>query len=346
MIARGFLIAVLLAGAIGINGQTALAQTEPGQTLSAILKRGYLACGVSEAPGFAQPPAGEKGDWTGFDVDFCRAVAAAIFDDPKKVRFLGLAAKDRVSALQAGWVDLLASAAPWTQMRDSGQRAIYAGVSFFDGQSFLVRRQRSFASAQDLSGVSVCVQQGTSYELELADFFHKRKAPYEPKLFETFDEAAAGYDKSQCDVLTADASMLAAARTKLSSPGQHDVLPDMIAKAPRGPVVRQGDDQWLAIVRWTLFTLIDAEELQVSSANADAALKSEEPSIRHLLGVEGDRSAGLALPGDWTYRIVKHVGNFADVFERNMGQASPLGMERRANALWNKGGLIYAPPVR
>ncbi|WP_457796690.1 amino acid ABC transporter substrate-binding protein [Methylocystis sp. S23] len=346
MIARGFLHAAVLAAILAVGGQGASAQSDAGPTLSAILKRGYLSCGVSEAAGFAQPPGGEKGDWTGFDVDFCRAVASAIFDDPKKVRFLGLAPKDRVQALQAGWVDLLASAAPWTQSRDGGQRAIYAGVSLYDGQSFLVRRQRSLASAQDLSGVSVCVQQGSSYELELADFFHKRKAQYEPKLFPTFEEAAAGYDKSQCDALTADASTLHAARAKLSNPEAHDVLPDLLTKAPRSPVARQGDDQWLSIVRWTLFTLIDAEELQVSAANADAALKSEEPSIRHLLGVEGDRGAGLALPGDWPYRIVKHVGNYADVFERNLGQASPLGMERRLNALWSKGGLMYAPSVR
>ncbi|QGM98795.1 transporter substrate-binding domain-containing protein [Methylocystis parvus] len=344
MIARGINLAVAILFVLG--GQGALAQSDAGPTLSTVLKRGYLSCGVSEAPGFAQPPSGEKSDWRGFDVDICRAVAAAIFDDPQKVRFLGLSAKDRVPALQAGWIDVLASAAPWTQSRDAAQRAIYAGVSFYDGQSFLVRRQRSFASAQDLSGVSVCVQQGTSYELEVADFFHKRKAPYDAKLFATFDDAAAGYDKSLCDVLTADASSLYAARAKLSSPEAHDVLPDLLSKAPHGPVVRQGDDQWLGVVRWALFTLIDAEELQVSVANADAALKSDDPNIRHLLGVEGDRGLGLGLAGDWPYRIVKHVGNYADVFERNMGQASPLGMERRANALWNKGGLIYAPSIR
>ncbi len=346
MIARRFVLAVALAVVLPLGWGGALAQTDAGPTLSTILKRGYLSCGVLEAPGFAQPPAGEKADWRGFDVDFCRAVAAAIFDDPSKVRFLGLAAKDRAPALQSGWVDLLASGAPWTQSRDGAQRTVYAGVTLYDGQSFLVRRQRSLASAQDLSNVSVCVQQGTSYELEAADFFRKRKAPYEPKLFASFDEAALGYDKSQCDALTADASALAAARAKLSAPGEHDILPDLLTKSPRGPVVRQGDDQWLSIVRWTLFTLVDAEELQVSTANADAALKSDEPSIRHLLGVEGDPGAGLALAGDWPYRIVKHVGNYADVFERNLGQASPLGMERRMNALWNKGGLMYAPSIR
>lgn len=344
MIARRFFRAVAAAVMLAFVGHGAVAQTEPGPTLAQVLRRGYLSCGVTEAAGFAQPD--ETGIWRGFDVDFCRAVAAAIFDDPAKVRFLGLGQKDRVSALQSGWVDLLASAAPWTQSRDGAQRVVYAGVSFYDGQGFLVRRQRSFASAADLADVSVCVQQGTSSELELTDFFHARRTPYAPKPFATFEEAAAGYGKSQCDALSADASTLYAARAKLADPQEHDVLPDLLTKAPRGPVVRQGDDQWLTILRWALFAMIDAEELSVSAANADAALKSEDPRIRHLFGVEGDRGAGLALAGDWPYRIVKHVGNYADVFERNLGHNSPLGMERRINALWNKGGLMYAPAVR
>ncbi|PPD45365.1 MAG: amino acid ABC transporter substrate-bindnig protein [Methylocystis sp.] len=344
MIARRLCLAVAFAVLFALGpGTDARAQTEAGATLGQILRRGYLSCGVSEQAGLAQSV---EGAWRGFEVDFCRAVASAIFDDPGKVRFLGMSGKERVSALQSGWVDLLTSAAPWTQSRDSGQRVIYAGVSLYDGQAFLVRRQRSFASAQDLADVSVCVQQGTSYELELADFFHGRKTAYEAKPFATFEEAAAAYDSGQCDALTADATALHAARAKLAGPKDHDVLPDFLSKAPRGPVVRQGDDQWLAIVRWTLFAMINAEELQVTAANADAALKSEDPRIRYLLGVEGDRGAGLALPGDWPYRIVKHVGNYADVFERNLGQASPLGMERRSNALWGKGGLMYAPSVR
>jgi general L-amino acid transport system substrate-binding protein len=344
MIARRLLFAVAFAIIALAPPKTAHAQAEPGPTLAQVLKRGYLSCGVSDAPGFAQP--GENGVWRGFDVDFCRSVAAAIFDDPNKVRFLGLSGKDRVSALQAGWVDLLTGAAPWTQSRDSGQRVLYAGASFLDGQGFLVRKARSFASAADLSGVSVCVQQGTAQELELADFFRSRNIAYEAKPFPTFEETAAGYDKSQCDALTAEVSALHAVRARLASPGDHDILPDLLSKAPRGPVVRQGDDQWFAIVRWTLFALIDAEELNVSAANADAALKSEEPRIRHLLGVEGDPAAGLALAGDWPYRVVKHLGNYADLFERHLGQGSPLGMERRVNALWNKGGLMYAPPFR
>ncbi|WP_363348408.1 amino acid ABC transporter substrate-binding protein [Methylocystis echinoides] len=343
MIARRFLLAVALPIMLALAGQGATAQTDLGPTLTQVLRRGYLSCGVTETAGFAQPDAG--GVWRGFDVDLCRAVAAAIFDDPAKVRFLGLGAKDRVSSLQSGWVDLLASAAPWTQSRDA-QRIVYAGVSFYDGQGFLVRRQRSFASAQDLADVAVCVQQGTSHELELTDFFRARKTPYAPKLFPTFEEAAAGYAKSQCDALTADVSTLYAVRAKLADPEEHDVLPDLLTKAPHSPIVRQGDDQWLAVVRWALFAMIDAEELRVSMANVDAALKSEDPRIRYLLGVEGDRGAGLGLSGDWPYRIIKHVGNYADVFERNLGQASPLGMERRVNALWTKGGLMYAPAVR
>lgn len=341
---RFILLAVAVLISVAVLTRPARAQTEAGPTLTQVLKRGYLSCGVSDVAGFAHPD--EKGEWRGFDVDFCRAVAAAIFDDPKKVRFLGLSGKDRVSALQSNWIDLLTGAAPWTQSRDSDQRVLYAGASFHDGQGFLVRKARSFASTADLAGVSVCVQQGSSQELELADFFRARKMAYEPKLFPTFEEAAAGYDTSQCDALTADVSTLHGVRARLAGAGEHDVLPDLISKAPRGPVVRQGDDQWFAIVRWTLFLLIDAEELQVSAANADAALKSEEPRIRHLLGVEGDPAGGLALAGDWPYRVIKHLGNYADLFERNLGQGSPLGMERRINALWNRGGVMYAPPVR
>lgn len=344
MIARRIFLA-LTAIALACIAGSAQAQTEPGQTLSQVLRRGYLSCGVTDAPGFAQPD--DKGVWRGFDVDFCHAIAAAIFDDPSKVRYLGLSAKDRALALQSGWVDLIAGAGPWTQSRDGAQqRVLFVGVSFFDGQSFLVRRQRSFASAQDLANVSVCVQQGTSYELELADFFRMRKTPYEPKLFPGFDEAVAAYDGGQCDAVSADATMLSGARAKLASPVEHDVLPDLLTKAARGPLVRQGDDQWFALVRWSLFALIDAEELEVSTANVDAALKSDAPRIRHLLGVEGDRGAGLGLAGDWPYRVIKHVGNYSDIFQRNMGQGSPLGMERRVNALWNKGGLLYAPPVK
>lgn len=345
MIARRFFLAVALAVMCALTAaQDAEAQIEIGPTLSEILKRGFVICGMTEADGFAEPLDGNE--WRGFDVDICRALASAIFDDPTKVMYSALPAKERAASLQGNWVDLLASGAPWTQSRDTGQRIIYAGVSLYDGQTFLVRRQRSFASARDLSGVSVCVQRGTSYELTLADFFNARRAPYEPRAFETFEEAAAGYEAGKCDALTADASMLYAARAKFASPADHAVLPDMLSKAPRGPVVRQGDDQWLNIVRWTLYAMINAEELQVSILNADLALKSENPDIRRLVGVDGDLGASLGLAKNWAFRIIKHIGNYGDMFDRNLGPATPMAMDRRINALWSNGGLMYAPPVR
>ena len=345
MISRSiFRVAAAASLCVFASAGTASAQTEPGPTLAQTLKRGYVTCGVTEAPGFAERD--PNGEWRGFDADFCRAVASAIFDDPAKTQFMKLSGKERVSTLQGGWIDLLASAAPWTQSRDGGQRVIYAGVAFYDGQGFLVRRQRGFSSAQDLSGVTICVQMGTSYELELAEFFHARKAPYEARGFPTFEEAVANYANGQCDALAADASTLFAERAKLAAPSDHAVLPDMISKAPRGPLVRQGDDQWLNVVRWTLFAMLDAEEFLVSKTNVDEALKSEHPHVRRLLGADGDPGADLGLTRDWAYRIIKHTGNYADVFERNLGQASPLAMERRLNALWSRGGLMYAPPVR
>lgn len=345
MIARRFFLPVATAVVFALVAcSDALAASDAGPTASEIVRRGYVNCGVTLAPGLAEYS--EAGGWRGFEVDFCRALASAIFDDPDKVGFTSLQPRERVAALQSGWVDILASGAPWTQSRDSAQKLIYAGVSLYDGQAFLVRRQRNFASARDLANASVCVQQDTAYELELAEYFRSRKTPYEARSFPTFEDAAAAYEAGKCDALASDALFLYGARAKLANPAEHDVLPDFVTKAPRGPVVRQGDDQWLEIVRWTLFVMIEAEELEVSMANVDAALKSNETRIRHLLGVEGDRGAGFALSGDWPYRIIKHVGNFADVFDRNLGQASPLAMERRTNALWKKGGLMYAPPVR
>ena len=330
------------AGALVALG--ALAQTNVGPTLAQVVKRGYATCGVTDAPGFAQRDG--SGEWRGFDVDFCRAVASAVLDDPAKARFIELSVKERAGALQAGAVDLLASASPWTQARDTGLKLIYAGVFLHDGQGFLVRRQRSFASVKDLDGATICIEQGTHYELEVADFFRARKAKYDPKLFPSLEEAAKAYDDGKCDALTADVSTLHGVRIGLTAPADHAVLPDLLSKAPRGPLVRQGDDQWLNIVRWTLFAMIDAEELDVSKANADAALTSEDPQIRRLLGVDGAHGDDLGLPQDWAYRIIKHVGNYADVFERNLGQGAPFAMERRLNALWTKGGLMYAPPVR
>ena len=322
----------------------ALAQGELGPTLGEIVKRDRLNCGVVEQPGFAEPDG--SGGWRGFDVDFCRALAAAIFDDPAKTTIIKLPARERLSPLVGGWVDVLASSAPWTLARDAAQRALYVGVSFYDGQGFLVRRARSFASAQDLAGVSVCVQSASPQELALSDHFQRRNAPFETHGFPTDEAAAAAYDAGQCDALSDDASRLYATRKRLAQPADHDILPGFISRSPRGPVVRRGDDQWFALVRWTLNAMIDAEELGVSKAGVDEALTSQNTDIRRLLGVEGVAGAGLGLRADWAYRVIKHVGNYADAFDKNLGPASALGMDRRANALWSKGGLLYAPPMR
>jgi general L-amino acid transport system substrate-binding protein len=320
-------------------------QSAPSSVLADVEKRGALACGVTaDAPGFADKD--ETGVWHGFDVDFCRALAAAIFDDPTKLRISALTQKERASALQSGWVDVLARGAPWTQARDTGQRLLYAASAFFDGQSVLTQKKRVAAKVEDLAGLTICVQQGTSFELDLADVLRTRHIEYAAKTFVTLDDAAKAYAKGLCEALTADFSTLHIERAKLAAPGDHTLLGEFISKALTGPVVRQGDDQWFNIVRWTHFAMVDAEELGVSSTSADEALKSENPQIRRLLGVDGDHGEGLGLSADWAYRIVKHVGNYGEVFERNLGQGSRLLMERRQNALWSKGGLLTAPPVR
>jgi general L-amino acid transport system substrate-binding protein len=314
-------------------------------TLEQVEKRGFLNCGVSAGlTGFAVQ--NDAGEWNGFDIDFCRAIAAAIFDDPEKVHFISLGARDRITALQSGQVDLLARAAGWTQSRETGQRLLYAAVRFFDGQGFMARRKQSYAALKDMSGAQICVQQATSNELDLAEFFRQRNVIFQPRPFPSFEEAAKAYEDGQCQALSADVSVLYARRPKLADPDEHIVLGDLITKAPLGPVVRQGDDQWFNIIRWAHFAMVDAEELEVSSENADQALKSENPDIRRLLGVDGDHGEGLGLAPDWTYRIIKHVGNYAETFDRNLGQGSPLEMERRRNALWSKGGILYAPPIR
>jgi len=320
------------------------AQSDPGPTLAEILKRGRLNCGVVEATGFAERTA--DGVWHGFDVDFCRALTSAIFDDPRKVVITPLPARERLSPLQGGWVDLLVSSAPWKLTRDAGQRVVYAGVALVDGQGFMVRRARAFASARDLSGVSVCVQSATSHEIALADFFQARRAPYEARGFPTPEAAAAAYETGQCDALTFDVSTLYGQRAKFANPAEHDVLPDLLTRAPRGPVVRQGDDQWLNIVRWTLFAMIDAEELGVEKETVDAALKSDNPSVRRLTVAEGDFGKQLGVSQDWALNVVKSVGNYGETLERNVGAKSKLGIARGLNQLWTMGGIQYAPPLR
>jgi general L-amino acid transport system substrate-binding protein len=280
------------------------------------------------------------------DVDFCRAVAAAIFNDPKKVRFTPTSAKVRFTVLQSGEVDLLSRNTTWTMSRDTQLGLEFVGVIYYDGQGFMVPKKLKVTSAKQLNGANVCTNTGTTTELNLADYFRSNGLKYKVIAFEKNAEVLAAYDAGRCDAYTTDASGLYAERMKLKKPDDHIVLPEIISKEPLGPLVNQGDQQWGDLVRWTMFALLNAEELGVTSKNTDQMLKSTNPEVRRLLGVEGVFGESIGLTKDWVVRIVKGVGNYGEIFERNVGQGSPLKIKRGQNALWTKGGLQYAPPVR
>ncbi|MBK5957138.1 amino acid ABC transporter substrate-binding protein [Rhodoplanes elegans] len=315
-------------------------------TLDTIKARGALNCGANgQLPGFGMPDA--QGIWTGFDVELCRALAAAIFNDPQKVKFVALTAKDRFTALQSGDVDVLIRNTTWTLSRDTQLGLNATGINYFDGQGFIVRKDLKINSALELNGASVCVQQGTTTELNLSDYFRSNKmASSKPIAFATLDEALKAYDSRRCDAYTTDASQLYSVRLKLARPEDHVVLPEIISKEPFSAFVRHGDDQWFDIVRWALFAMLNAEEFGITKANVDEQVKSDNPEIKRLLGTEGNFGEALGLTKDWAVRIVKGVGNYGEVFERTIGQGSPLKITRGQNALWTKGGLQYAPPVR
>ena len=279
-------------------------------------------------------------------IDFCRALAAAIFDDAGKVKFVPVTAKDRFAALRSGAVDVLASNTTWTLSRETTQGLLFAGINYFDGQRFMAHKNLNLASVLELSGTSICVQQYTTTELNLADFFHANSMTYKPVAFATADEAIEAYVSGRCDVYTADASSLYARRMALTDPDDNIVLPEIISKEPLGPVVRQGDDRWFNVVKWVNFAMINAEELGVTSKNVDEKATSENPEIRRLLGFEGNFGKAMGLDPEWAYRIVKLVGNYGEVFDRNLGEGSPLKIKRGMNALWSKGGLLYAPPIQ
>jgi len=315
------------------------------QTLKAVQDRGVLSCGVSQGlPGFSSPD--EKGVWTGLDVDFCRALAAAIFNDAGKVKYVPLTAAARFTALQSGEVDLLSRNTTWTSSRDTAQGFNFAGVIYYDGQGLMVRKTLKVNSVLELNGASICTQGGTTNEANVADYFRANDMKHELVKFDTADEAVKAYDTGRCDALTSDVSQLYALRLKLANAGDHVVLPEVISKEPLGPVVRQGDDQWFDVVKWTLFALLNAEEAGLTSKNIDEALKSKQPEIMRLVGVEGNYGQQLGLTNDWVVRIVKQVGNYGEIYERNVGTGSKLGIARGLNRLWNKGGIQYAPPVR
>jgi general L-amino acid transport system substrate-binding protein len=332
-----------LGAALGFGATAALAQAP--STLRNIQNKGFVQCGVTQGlAGFSMPDS--AGNWTGLDVDLCRAIAAAIFNDPTKVRFSPLSAKDRFTALQSGEVDLLSRNTTWTLQRDTSLGLNFAGINYYDGQGFMVRKSLNVKSARELSGASVCVQTGTTTELNVADFFRANNLKYEPVVFASADETIKAYDSGRCDVFTTDASGLYAERVKLAKPDDHVVLPEIISKEPLGPVVRHGDDQWLDVVKWVHFAMITAEELNITKANLDQMLQSTNPEVRRVLGVEGNGGEALGLTKDWVVRIVRHVGNYAEIFDRNVGPSTRLGISRGLNALWTKGGLQYAPPIR
>jgi general L-amino acid transport system substrate-binding protein len=286
------------------------------------------------------------GNWRGFDTDVCRALAAAIFDNPAKAQFISLSSKDRLTALQSGEIDVLPRTTTWTLSRDAGQGLSFTAVNYYDGQGFLVTRSSNIKALKELGGASICVAQGTTNEMSLADYFRANGLKYEVVAFANIDDVTKGYEAGRCDALTADMSQLVSFRLKMVTPDNHVLLPEVISKEPLGPWVRHGDDQWFDIVRWTVFAMINAEELGVTQANVDAMLKSENPEVRRLLGQEGKFGESLGLPNDWVVRIIRHVGNYSESFERNLGSGSPIKLPRGLNALWSKGGIQYAPPIR
>ena len=339
------LVKLGLAAALAVASASSAALAQAPKTLDAVKARGTLSCGVGTGlAGFGQPD--DKGAWTGLDVEFCRALAAAIFNDPQKVSFKPLSAKERFTALQSGEIDVLARNSTWTISRDSSLGLAFVATNYYDGQGFMVKKSLGVKSAKELKGASVCVQTGTTTELNLADFFRTNKLEYKPVVFEKNDEVVAAYDAGRCDSMTTDASGLYAERLRMKNPDENIVLPEIISKEPLAPAVRQGDQQWGDLCRWTLFALVNAEELGVSSRNADAMLNSQAPEIRRLLGKEGAFGAELGLTNDWAVRIIRHVGNYGEVYERNVGTGSKLGIPRGLNQLWNAGGILYAPPIR
>ncbi|EDM68506.1 MAG: amino acid ABC transporter substrate-binding protein [Moritella sp.] len=314
-------------------------------TLEQVMKKGVLNCGVSTGiPGFSATDS--KGVWKGIDVDFCRSVAAAVLGDASKVKYIPLTAKERFTALQSGEIDLLSRASTWTATRDTSLGLNFAGVNYYDGQGFLVKKEIGVTSAKELDGASFCIQAGTTTELNLTDYFKSNNMEYKAVTFDTSGQTIDAFKKGRCDAVTSDASQLYGLRIKLDDPKSAIVLPDIISKEPLGPVVRQGDDAWFNVVRWSLFATLEAEELGVTASNVDKQLKSNNPSVKRLLGVTGKAGENLGLKSDWAYQIVKQVGNYEEMFDNNVGKNSPLNIDRGLNNLWNKGGLMYAMPIR
>jgi general L-amino acid transport system substrate-binding protein len=288
----------------------------------------------------------DKGEWAGFDIDYCKAVAAAVFNDATKVRFSPLNATERFTALQSGEVDVLIRNSTWTMSRDTGLGLMFIGVNYYDGQGFMVRKDLNVASAKDLGGASVCVQTGTTTELNLADYFQANNMEYNLVAFAEEPAVEDAYEGARCDAFTTDASGLAGIRLTLANPDDHIVLPEIISEEPLGPAVRQGDDQWFSIVKWVHFALINAEEAGITQANVEEMKTTGNQDVKRILGTDGTFGEALGLTNDWAANVIKAVGNYGEIFERNVGAGSPLKIERGLNALWTNDGLQYAPPIR
>ena len=339
------MVKLLAASAVALAGCTGLAAAQ-SKILDTVKQHGMLSCGVSTGlAGFSQPD--DKGAWTGLDVDYCKAIAAAVFGDAGKVKYVPLTAKERFTALQSGEIEVLNRNTTWTLGRDSSLGLSFAGVNYYDGQGFMVKASLGVKSAKELGGATVCVQTGTTTELNLADYFKNNNLTYKPVVFEKLDETVQSYLTGRCDVYTTDASGLYAIRVQQPKPEDHIVLPEIISKEPLGPSVRQGDSQWLTIVKWVHFTLLNAEELGVTQANVEQmAASSSNPDVKRLLGKDGDLGKGIGLDNDFAVKIIKAVGNYGEIYDRNVGANSRLKIARGLNNLWNKGGLQYAPPER
>lgn len=315
------------------------------QTLKTVKDRGTLSCGVTHGlPGFSAPD--DKGNWTGLDVDLCRAIAAVVLNDPTKIKFVPLSAKDRFTALQSGEIDVLSRNTTWTLSRDTQLGLNFGAVNYYDGQGFMVRKSLNIDSALKLDSASACVQTGTTNEQNLADYFKSNKMKYEVIAFATADETLKAYEAGRCDTFTSDVSQVYAERLKLAKPEDHIVLPEVISKEPLATVVRHGDDQWLDIIKWTHYAMVNAEELGITQKNVDEMLKSDKPEVKRLLGADGNLGEQLGLTKDWAVRILKTVGNYGESFDRNVGAGSKLNIARGLNRLWTQGGIQYAPPVR
>ena len=339
----GLLIGVAIAAAVAAAAITY--ERYDTKTLKRTVRRDAVLCGVNTGlPGFSIPD--DKGNWSGFDVDFCRAVAAAIFDDPTKVKFIPLDNNERFKELQSRKIDILARNSTWSMSRETNYELYFPAVAYYDGEGFIVRTSRKAESALDLGDTKICVQDGTTTRLNLADYFKANNLKYEEIKFGSLEDVLKAYDEAKCDVATADVSQLYALQLRLTKPNESFILPDVISKEPLAPVVRQRDDDWMMIVKWTLYAMINAEELGITSKNIDEAMTSKKPDVMRLVGTEGEYGEDLGLTKDWAARIIRHVGNYGEVYDRNVGADSKLKIPRGLNQLWNAGGIMYAPPLR